>query len=111
MGLEVLANGFVSLAQERVGLGALDLVHVALNGERIPVEEITAPRSPVEGDLIGTKDETGEGVSGVAHAGEVAPGARGITRVHPNAIAVDAAGGFAGGLLARRAAQVAQDKL
>ena len=111
VGLEVLADGFIGFAQERVGLGGFDLVEMPLHRQRRPVQEIAAARGAVEGDLIRAENEAGEGVSGVAHAGQVAPGARRIAGMHADAVAVDAAERFARRLSLRRPAPVAQDKL
>src|SRR6266571_7448830 len=110
-GLEVLADGIVGFAQERVRVGGFDLLDVELDRERVPVQKIAAARRAVERGLIRAEDEASESVAGVAHAGQVAPRARRIAGVHANAVAMHAAERLAGHLVARPAAHVAEEQL
>ena len=109
--MEVLADGIVGFAQERVGFGALDSVQMPLHRQRLPVEEIAAAIRAVERDLVGAEDEAGEGVPRIRDARHVAPGVRAVAGVDANAVAVDAAHQLAHLFIARRAAGVAENEL
>ena len=61
--------------------------------------------------MEGTENETGETVSRVAHAREIAPGVGGIAGVNADGITMHAAHRFARHFVARRAAEVAEDEL
>ena len=111
VGLEVLADRIIGFAQERVGLGGFDFIEVPFDRERRPIQEIAAARRAVEGNLIRAENEAGEGVSGVADAGEVAPGARRIAGMHADAVAVNTADRLAQRFRLWRTTMVAEDKL
>src|SRR5258705_8609830 len=82
-----------------------------LQGKWLPVEEIAAAVDAVEGDLVAAQNQTCEGVSWIAHAGEVAPGVGRVAGVDADGVAVDGADGFVGGFVAEGAADVAENEL
>ena len=84
---------------------------MALNRDRLPVQEITTTGGAVQRDLVRAQDHAGERVSCIADAGHVAPGIGGIARVNANRIAVNAANRFARHLFARSSPLIAQNEL
>src|SRR5438309_4036480 len=84
--LQILPDGIFGLAEQRLGLGPFDFVEMTFEGQRFPIEEIAAARRSVESNLIRSQDQAGKRVSGVADAGQVSPGARGIAGMDANAI-------------------------
>src|SRR5437667_230204 len=62
-----------------------------------------------ESDLLRAEDQASKGVAGIARTREIAPGAGGVARVDADAVAVNAARGFASSLLAWSPTQVAQN--
>ena len=109
--LQILADGLIRFSQECAGLGGLNESEVVGEWERIPIQEIATSSGAVKRSLISSKDQTREGIPGVADASEIAPGASGVASMHSDAVAVDTARRFADGFFARPAAQITQHKL
>ena len=66
--LEVRANRLVGLAQECLGIRALDFVDMARHGQRLPIREITTALGAIERHLIRPQYDTREAVPRVGDA-------------------------------------------
>jgi hypothetical protein len=111
MSLQVLADGIVCFTKQSRAIRGFDLREVAWQWERSPIEEIAAAVGAVERHLICAEDQTSESVSGITDTSQIAPGASGIARMNADAVAMDAAGRFAGRFFTRRPPHVAKDEL
>ena len=111
VGLEIVADRLFGFAQESRRVGAFNLIEMPLNGDGRPVQEVAATLRAVERHLIRAKNQAGVGVSGITHAGHVAPGIGGIAGVNADAVAMHAAGRFAEAFLGGRASVVAEHQL
>ena len=109
--LQILADALVGFLQQGLFLSGLDLLHMLLQRQRLPIQKIPAAGDAVQGDLIGAQNETGKSISRIADPSEIAPGTSGVTGMDADAIPVDAAERFARHLVARRPSMVPQNEL
>src|SRR5947208_5474970 len=91
MRLQILPDRIVGLAQERGRVSRGDEFYVPMNRQRVPMEEIAAPRGAINRNLIRAENETSEGIACVTGARQVAPRASRVAGVNANAVAMNAA--------------------